>query len=447
MSNLEATVFAELRKNNPSVHRVCEIDLPNGETLRLCKTGGGALSIPGVGIALPRIVRWPSLRRSLGDFRGSVPAVTGSLELDDASSEFQVLAGTYGTRLQFSPVRIRLTSKNWDLADAPIVFSGLLEQWPKTARKQYSLHVRSNDLWLKTSIQRPTFRYDDFPNADSNIYGQFLPKVYGIHDSTGMTHFGAVPLYLVDEDTGLFCPSQGRAENVIRVYSDAELGTIAASFTVSYETRNGKLFTFVSAISPTPAEGARVTCDIEGFAETMGGSAMTNPIDILKHVLVNYGYGEAHRSGAWKTVGSSGAPLNETAFDAAAAYAEAKSFMSSRVFSEALTVEDVLQEFCVTFGMRCFWDWNGKLAIVPRTHLLPAGTRPWIRWDRDSLNPPNFPDAGIDGYLSHAISRYCYQEALGDYVRSMEVRNMNVTSFQEVSETYDFRPSNATLVS
>jgi hypothetical protein len=449
VGNLTSAALTEVSKKDPSVYKVLEIDLPDGTTVRYSRAGGGRVNSVSLGPADPKVTRWGTLTRSIGDFSGSLPAVTGSIELDDGDSAWQQIVNRFGTALKWAPVRIKQLSPNYSASDITTLFSGILEDWPKPKRKTYQLSYRCNDLWLRATIGRVPFRQDDFPAINTELLAALLPIVYGIHDSTGMPHFGAVPLYEIDTGSREYIAGHGSLEDIVRIYRDPEAGALAASFTETREVRNGRLYLVASSVTTTPAEGTQLTADVEGYSDQIDGSGtvITNPIDMLKHILVNWAYGSGYQSGAWGTVTSSGAPIDETYFTAAAAYATLKNMLASRVYAEKITVEEVIREFCVTFGMRVFWRMNGKLAIIPRTHILPSAARTWLKWDRDEFGQPSFSGGGVDGYATRALAKYCYQESVGEYQRTVEVRNMLVPASREVSDEFEFRPSLAALTS
>lgn len=447
--NLTAGALAEYSRTDPSLNRILELDLPDGSTRRYCDLVGSTDSV-SLGPATPRIRRWGRFRRQLGDWRGSIPGVTGQLLFDDGSREWQSLLGTFGPdRLQYAAARLKVLSPNLTAGDITTVFVGMLESWPKPQRGQYQLVLRTNDLWLRSSITRLQFRATDFPNADPSLFGgTLLPIVYGNHDSNGTGKNGAVKLLKVDGVNGYWFAGLGALKGIPKVYVDADAGTAASSFSFAPVTVNGLTYTRVSSITPTPADGKNVTADVQGY-ETVGngsGTLVENPVDQLQHILVNFGYGAGYRGGsAWASVGAT--PIDTTAFTAAGAYCTAKGMKASRVFGDtAMTVEDVIREYCVTWGLRAYWTFGGKLGVVPRTHILPAAARTWIKWDRDSFQQPSFTVDGVDGYLTSATARICYQDFLANYVAAIEVRNSLIPSSREVAQSFDFRSSYAAVV-
>lgn len=433
----------ELEKDAPSVYFVFEVDLPDGTMVRYCRNDGGGIATPW-GPATPKVTQWGTLRFTIGGFRGDIPGVSNQISIDDANSEWQSIVGAFGKQaMWYSPARIKAISLTPGVGSVGL-FSGVLESWTKPERKKYDLAVRINDLWLKGKVNKLPFRVEEFPSLDQKLLGGLLRQVWGEHDSKGTGHFGAVPLLEIETAVHEYFVSHGWVKQVTNLFVNPVTGLKATSFTLAKIERGGKYFSIVKDIVPAPATGDHLTADVMGLVDE-DGELIENPAYLLEAILANFGFGTGYQRGSLVS-GAGAAPLNHASFVAAAEYFEAKGFKASRVFSESVAVDELISEFCIDFGMRAFWDQDGLLNIKPRTHLLTPGARTWIRWDRDSIGSPSFPDAGVDGYLSRALAKYCFQEELNDYVRTVEVENMLIREGLKVSDEFELRSSHSALL-
>lgn len=396
-----------------------------------------------------RVESWGSLSRRASARLGGLEGLEGRIRINDHDRFFSKMLATYGAkRLRRSAVLIRLTSDEYDDAVAPEI-SLRLQGWQQVETGvQWDLMIRPDDRWLISEFLKLPILKSDWPNANPDSYAESEPIIYGVHDSRGTSSRGAVPLLCVDTIYLKYLVSRGYLLSVDRVYLDEKELAPGTDYTTSVVTINGRTRTLVTLVEDPDNEEAKgiLTADVHGL-ETVGngeGTLIENPVDCLRHALINFGWND-YQSGLWNALGTT--PLDEATFEAMRAFCELKEHKMSRRFSgkaieeeRNYSVHDLISEVCLSFGIRCWWMWSGKIGIGPfANHFVPSSPRTWVKWDLQQLG--SAPIRETDSIETRIIGQFQFNEAEEKYLQSLEVNNSDYVGVDSVTTKLEFRSS------
>jgi hypothetical protein len=287
------------------------------------------------------------------------------------------LASAFG-RLQNAPVVVQLAGGAPLVpADYCTVFAGIVAGYGMSSATSGYLKCRTDDRKLKGSFGR-VINQAIWPNASREALSTMEPIVYGTFDSGA--DGGAVPCPLVDRSQNWYLVSVGHAKSVDRVYVDGVQQT--AGFTVVYPLQGGRRYTVIQFTASQMDKA--VTADVQGLEATGDGSGalITNPADMLKHLLVNFVYG-FWLDGAW--LADATAPVSTTYFSETATLLSGRK--AARRISGVLQPDgtlslkgiDEVNRFCQTWPVYPLWTWDGQLAIrFPNPFIDPFFDSPML---------------------------------------------------------------------
>lgn len=330
-------------------------------------------------------------------------------------------------RVRYSAATIQLGSPNVAPANWATQFTGVISRIPALSGDPFSFTItlRADDLALTRAFPKVSITPGDWPDADPDIYDEYAPLIYGKHDATGKSNTGAVPLLLADRARNQYIVSLGYLKAVDRVFSGGLLQS--SGYTVEHPVKNGRVWTVVTF---TASQGEKaITADVQGF-EAVGdgsGALIDNTADQIKHLLVNWVYGD-YKSGAWLSVGST--PIDTTSFTAAATFLTTYGRKGSRRFAgkQRRTGEQALTEWSESEQIPIYWTEAGKLA--PRADEFATLNvfidDPWIQHDEHELQTPTTDDPA-DEVVDRITVEYVTDEAQGSYVENLEVRDPTVS--------------------
>jgi hypothetical protein len=443
MGLFSAAFKAECQKGvslpgGPEIYPILELVLPSG-TRRYSKAG---VASAARGFSEPRILRWGQVSRSI-DLRGTnIQAMEVTPELsdipDDGSTErtFSTEVARYPRSLRGSLATIRLVSPNVPDADHFIAFQGQLRSWDQTGPMTWALKLGNDDAALEFGqVPKATIQPVDRPLAHPSAFGTFIPIVYGIHNSDGISPRAMLPAYYVDTVNFLYEFQLGRSSQVRAVFKDGVV-VPTTDYTVTYSTGNGKLAALID-FTADPWGGGEpgvITVDADGLTYNSDGTGglITNPADQLLHFLNNFVWGD-WRSGPFQ---GANAPVNAASFDAVADFLDAMGHEGSRWLGGVANEEGVasstdalqiLKEWLTSHECRAFWTNSSELAIGVNDHRTTDIyiDDPHLQGNEDEQGAFGTP-FDQQALLREITLQYVFGAAAGKYHQTVRVQDLSV---------------------
>ncbi len=436
---LSPAMRTELQKVNPKVAVGFEVDLPGG-TKRYSMNGQASAAR---GHFEDKILSFGSITRRIAGRKNNLENFEAIVEIDDKDFELSILlAGPDANSVRGSVARVVLFSTNVDNSVAFTYFEGRILSPKATPSLSYLVPFVPNNMPLEKYFPKHSISQFDFTNADADALGRYVPLIYGVHDSTGVTNEGMVKAFSVDTVNFRYLLSLGILKSVDAVYSAKALKTIDSDYTITNPIVNGKQFTLIDFVADQGDN--EITADLQGY-ETIGdgtGTLIDDPVDQLKHVLVNFVWGD-YSSGLWLPDAS--APIDTARFAETKTFLTALGFEGSRdIFSSQRKGIQVLNEWLDNHRVKGFWAKPGNLAIRPddfRTTDIYIDD-PWIRWDfhqqSKSMPPFEIDDLNV---LDRVDISFLFDSAKNKFNRTLVVEDPSVV--QGVSEKIDYHWSAA----
>jgi hypothetical protein len=245
-------------------------------------------------------------------------------------------------------LRTYIASRTRDIVGKPcrvvsdyIRFEGIVTAW--TPKRGLTFEIKATDV-LSFHLQKqvPIAKVDatTYPNAPAESVGKPLLYPYGILDSAvAVASHGAYGTFCVDATNNDYFVSALAIETVLRVWRN-ENGVWrqvpAADYTVLTNAA-GHVVVRVTPYTGGPGAGKEhIRLDVKGIASA--GVAITNPVDIVKHYLVNL-------------VGVPESALNADSWNAARTRAADKGYKAAGVVGMmgAQDASQVLADMLATF--------------------------------------------------------------------------------------------------
>jgi hypothetical protein len=418
------------RPGRPEIYPGLELVLPGG-TVRYAPVG---IASAARGSYEARLISPGSIVRTINERTNNLTDLEVEVEVSDAGDraadrrQLGIRFSTYRQTYRGSVATIRLLSPNVSDADSPIVFSGVLDSAEQVRPMVWRLRLRLNDAPLKFgSVPRAIVSQADWPSADSTALGQYIPIVYGTHDSAGMTYTGFLPTLYVDRLGFRYLVGIGHLKTIRAAYVN---GVATTAYTTTYPTVNGKLVTLLDF---TAAQTGDVTCDVDGLTDKSDGTGnlITNPADVLSHLLTNFVYGD-WRSGEY--LAATTAPLHAASFVETGVFLSARGHECSRYLATQQRALDLVNEWADNHQAKVFWTGTGKLAVRmndPSTTRLYTDEQ-WFHGDEDEMGA--FALRSDTQSLTREVSvPYIYDSAEGQFRQNLIVSDLSVTDKVAVS--------------
>jgi len=275
-------------------------------------------------------------------------------------------------------------------ADWSVALAGIVDRWKFHGGHLVDLVIRTDDRWLDSPVFRLGILQSEWEDLPAANRGVWMPQVFGIWDSRGLSDRGFIPTINVAlRSTTLRWDliSHGWMQSVPRVYVGSG-DTFAIAPTTNYAInrifRNGEDITLI-VWDPSfcPAEDQEVRVDCSGL--TLDGTIPTqaeidadpeanlayNPVAQIRLWLRLYAR-NLWRQGAYPAeVG-----IDEAAWDAAEEYAERYGLRGAIRLGgskEQRTALDIVTEWLGNWTMfRPYWTAAGLLAMGSLIHAGPA---------------------------------------------------------------------------
>lgn len=423
---LSDALQAELQKNQSFVLPVLELHFDAG-TIRY---GEVPMASDSLGEIKGRVTQWGNISRSVSDRDNALILNSTSVVLEDVDAEFSsMLDGEDADSIRGTRAVIKLVSPNVDAADWFTLFDGYVENYSMGSAFMWTLQLHPNDQPLLGVFPKTPILASDFPNVgDKTLYGEFVPVIWGIHDSRGSSDAGMDPCPYVDRINFRYLVCHGWAKDVPRVYVDGIL-TSASNYSITHPTINGRTYTLIDFTSDQA--DAEITADVDGYEETGDGSgALLTGVDAIAHLLTNFVYGD-YQGGTWASLSTN---ISSSSFAIAQLFLEDMSWhkVSRRYGGNSQTQAlAAINEFCSSLQLSAFFTNGGELAILPDDHRVTDlwFDDRWIRYDTDEVGEEGTLkiDYDRDSITDRISIQYIYDSNGGQYVQATEVRDLAIT--------------------
>jgi hypothetical protein len=439
---LSANMLAELKAAGNTVVPILRLYF-TAATRSYAQVGIASATL---GTIYGKVIQWGNLERNLSDRDNQLSLNSATVTIEDTDASFSsLLEDSNANSMRGARAVIQLVSPNVVPADWATLFDGFLDNWSMSGLFQWTLEIHPNDQPLvNASFPKTPILAIDWPNiGDKTLYGEFVPLIYGVHDSRGSSETGMIPCPYVDRINFRYLVAQGWV-TVDRLYVD---GTgVSAGYSITHPTINGRLFTLVDFGSDQA--DAEVTADVTGYESVGDGSGLTlTGVDCLKHALVNFVFGD-YQGGNWASVGT--VPINTTAFTAAQTFLTDMGWqdVSRRYGGESKTSGmELIGDFCRTLQLNAFFTRAGQISIVADDHRVTTlwyDEPRWLRFDLYEVGDSFRLDYDRDSIIDRLTIQYVYSEADGKFVQVIEVRDPDVG--QESGDELALNWSKASLV-
>jgi len=419
---LSAALKAALRSSSPRAVHLCEIDSPEGTTLRYSMRGYSSV---GTGHYDGRVTDYGKIRRVLSPRgQGTLQSVKTFVELEDTDRAWAKLSeGEFADDIENSAIRIKLAHPEVAEADWLTRFAGIVDVWEWTGPMRVAVSAVGDDRPLIRKYPRGAWVINnvDWPNVPSDSIGQVTPLLYGKHDSALLSNTGMVPTIYVDNSGFRYMVCAGRAADVSRVLKDGV--PVGAGFTITNPIIRGKLYTLVDFAGDQG--DSSIDVDVDGYENVGDGTGVwiSNPADQLTHYLSNFVFGD-YRSGNWL---SDSSLVDSTTFATLASYFTNHSIEGSRRLSSQQKAKDVIAEWLQSLEARGWWTTEGTIAagVEDPTIIDIYQDDPWIRWERD-LNGPFRMVPDNHEQVTALTLNYAFSEADGSFAATTDVMRPSV---------------------
>lgn len=419
-----------------------EVDVTSGDIGRYSSE---TVNSKTEGLFEGKVLSWGKISNSVLNKQNGIESSKTSVTIADHDLSWsRLVASTNPIALRGSAVTIRLA------APAPVPkaawstrFTGILKSWNEIKPNIWKLNLAPDDDVMDSTIPKIKITEFDFENADPKIYDNYAPLIYGTHDSENITDDGMVQCYRVDTVNNIYLISLGVCKTILRVYAQknneapipvvegvgADQWQRVSNLDSLINGRQWTLIQFPAGFSTLDPQEDAITADVEGYEDVGDGTGLllTNGSDQLKHLLVNYGFGD-HSSGLW--LADSTAPVDVDKFSETRDFLNSLGQSNSRYIGgkgSATKVKDETNRFTKNVELKSFWTGEGKIAIKVNDHttLDVLEDRQVVLDGLHDLNDPsfNFDDSQL---LSRILVSYIHQQDGGKFLANIEISDLTV---------------------
>lgn len=430
MGLLSAAMAAELAKPNQSLRRLLTITFPDGDH----RYSDVAVCSASLGYFEPRIKRWGTIPKSLGDARNALIVPEWRVEILDHDKDWSRRAASY--EIKGSPATLLYASPWVAPASWLTRFSGILSNWDFADQPVISARFQPNQLGLNSAFPTLRLTTQDFSGLPKESENHYVPLCYGRHDSFGLGDVdGQIKPIYVGEYTGAATGSRyvicfGRIKRILHAYSNgARLQETTWDADPTFVTASGRTYSVINFETDRSAQ--EITLDVEGYEDVGDGSGtlIADPCDQLEHLLINFVFGR-WESGAWLTsspyVGS---------------FSTARTFLGGRLPAgyrggrylnggeSNFVGADVVNEFCESMGVHAYWSSAGQIVLTADLTTdpgYPIGTQ-WFRRPFDEFGELR-PSVSATDTVNRLVIEGGLSDALGGYQERLEVLSQETST-------------------
>ena len=383
----------------------------------------------------PAVSEWGDVRRGFDVRSSDVQPLELTITLADTAGEIQSILEAGQQRGSVAEVYYALPGNS---TDYQLLFSGILERWGYKSGGVTTLTLRTDDAFLRTYLPTWEVTKSEWPNAPTQSIGLLVPIVLGTHNGSGLSGTGMLTTIPVDwtaATIGWYIVCAGQAKEVVAVYVDGVAKTITTHYTIDYSLlRAGRTYTAIKFVAAyVPATDAIVTCDVKGYEDTGDtgsgttaptGVLLTNPVEQMRHILVQFAENR-WLTGDWYDTSAS------EVIDAAS-WAECGQWAESHVLegagylggtTEPKQTLDVLNSWLDSWSMfRAYWTAEGKVGLRVLRLEWPGyratGDPPLLTAEHEVGSSAEY-EQDTTNLTDTIITEYLYDETQQRYLATM----------------------------
>lgn len=451
------TLKAYLETGEQELYPTLEIEWPDGEIGRYATAD---MAIPGVGNFAGIIESINEPTEGVSARYAGLAVLETRVTLIDKTGELRRhLKGPRECRGVEATVKMGCPRAAVPYGDWQVVIAGIFDRPRYHSGNRVDLVIRTDDRWLTSPALRLAVlqsEWEDLPEENRDVW---MPLIFGIHDSVGLSDKGMVPTVKVAQRGDSLrwdLVAHGWMQSVPRVYvGSGDSFTLATPghYLMQRLFREGEALTLIvwdGTAEHTPASDQEVRVDVSGL--TLDGTIPTqaeidadpranlaaNPVGQLRLWLRLYAR-NLWRSGAYPDeVG-----IDSASWDAAEEYAERYGLSGAfRIGGdkEQRTALEVITEWLGNWTMfRAYWTAAGELALGVFDCRWPGhGTGTAFNLIREAgklmMNKPTIePDA--EGILDRVTVAHLFDAAQSKSWSTLEVQDLT----RSERHTHDMR--------
>jgi hypothetical protein len=395
----------------------------------------------------PRVVRggWGGITQQIELRAAGLSGLSTSVTLADPDGRVRNALINADQRNSVAQI-IRIIPGSLD--DYDIRFTGLLDSW-ELLIDEVKLRLKTDERPLKSYFPQWPFLRAEWFQMDLAYQGKYGPMVYGKHDSTGLSldhgMVPTVPTWLSAASNSWYVTNLGLATLIKDVYITVAGVTTKddpANYLKNYGNGPGlksyTLIDFQYGGGSNPGTEDVITADLYGYTAGganafTGGECMTNPVEQIRHFLINFAVGRSRGVVDWVMTN---ALLDTTSWDTAAAWANSHGLEGSRFMTDQRTAMDWLREWCESFPMfRPYWNTAGQIAVQILSTEWPGywdGTSELIR--REDCLGNSFTYETDPSDITGKISvKYLRDSVANDFLKSLDIQDLSTGSLEDTS--------------
>ncbi|MEY4955960.1 MAG: hypothetical protein RL409_217 [Gemmatimonadota bacterium] len=396
----------------------------------------------------PRVIRggWGGVHQQIELRASGLSGLSTSVTLADPDGRVRNALVSADQRNSTAQI-IRIIPGSLD--DYDIRFTGLLDSWEFRVN-EVRLNFKTDERYLKSYFPQWPFLRAEWFQMDLSQQGKYGPMVYGKHDSTGLSldhgMVPTVPTWLSAASNSWYVTNLGLATLIKDVYITVAGVTTKddpANYLKNYGNGPGlkayTLIDFAYGGGSNPGTDDVITADLYGYSEDFasndytGNACITNPVQQLRHFIVNFAVGRSRGSTAWTMTN----PLLHTAsWDTAATWADNHGLEGSRYMAEQRTAMDWIREWCESFPMfRPYWNTSGQIALQILSAEWPGywtGSTEVVR--REDCLGNSFQYETDPGDVTGKISiQYLRDSVDNSFLKSLDIQDLSTGALEDTS--------------
>jgi hypothetical protein len=344
-------------------------------------------------------------------------------------------------------------------ADWSVALAGIVDRWKFHGGHLVDLVIRTDDRWLDSPVFRLGILQSEWEDLPEETRGTWMPQVFGIWDSRGLSDKGFIPTIKVasrGDSLRWDFISHGWMQSVPRVYvGSGDTFTVAptSNYAINRIFRNGEYITLIvwgGTAEVTPAEGQEVRVDCSGL--TIDGTIPTQA-EIDADPAANLSYNPVAQLRLWLRLyarnlwrqGTYPAEIGiaVAAWDEAEEYAERYGLRGAIRLGgskDQRTALEVITEWLGNWTMfRPYWTAAGELAMGVLDPRWPGyGTGSYFNLIRDESEHvlAKYPvESDPEGVINRVSAEHLYDAAQNKSWGTLEVQDLT----QEEDHTHDMR--------
>lgn len=419
MGLLSAAMLAELQKGRPEVFPLFSFTV-GATTYRYADVGG---MVASTGLYESKVLSWGAITRGVTLRQNAVEFASLQLTIDDTDQAFtRLVEGSARHSVRGAACTLTLASPNVSSVDWFTGYTGRIDSYAQQGALSWLITASPNDLPLqRESVPKKKIDTSDWPNAALAARGLDVPILYGTISSANVGNNGAVACPYVDQSGFRYLVCAGRAKAVTGVYKDGAL-VASSGYSITYPLVNGRRYTLIDF---TTTQGtSAITCDAQGY-ESVGdgtGTLITDPPTVLKHLLVNWIYGD-YKDGAW--LSDSTAPVDTTSFGTT--FFSDRSAQASLYIATRRRGQDIVNDVLKSFEARAYWLSNGKIAFAVEDFTAWAYASTIIRQTDIMGDPPGWGLTYDTANLLDSVTAQWSSVPNGGYQQSLRVADLRTS--------------------